>query len=130
MALVARRTKGVSMDTTNALRTPQIAGELFAGEALLAFAACYIASTGLVMHAPLAIMHGVTPRAVGIGEPVTLFLPGVRATYAESGLTPGAKYFANATGGIDTATQASGDALGWFVALNAQDLLFVGKSVA
>lgn len=126
MALVTKVSP--SLDLNTAKNAPQITG-LFAGEALDICAPCYIASgDGLVYMSNStaadeeAEVAGWTGRAVGIGEPVTLFGYGTRMRYA-AGLTPGNIYYLGTTNGrIDTASQV-GDAQGVAIALTATDIL-------
>ena len=127
MALVTRATTA-SMDASTGMFAPQITG-LIAGEALDVVAPCYIKasdgkvymSNGTAATEP-AKFHGFTPRAVGIGQPVTLFALGARFGYG-SGLTIGAKYFIGATAGrLDTAATV-GDAVGAAFAVTATDII-------
>jgi hypothetical protein len=114
MALVTRVAQA-SGDTTHLQKVPQISGNIYAGEALDVCAACYIkASDGLVYMSngtaatEPATFFGVTPRAVAIGEPVTLYGIGARFRYGTA-LTIGAKYFVAATAGrLDTAATTGG----------------------
>ncbi len=83
---------------------------LMAGEALTAFDACYIASTGLVMKSngtaagAAAKVHGYAAKTTAINDPVTLY-KNVRVRYGTA-LTPGTSIFVSATAGTlsDTAT--------------------------
>lgn len=114
MALVTRSTSA-SPDTGSLIRAPQLAGDLYAGEALDMAAPCYIkASDGLVYMSnataddEAAKIDGFTARAVASGQPVTLFGTGARFGYGSS-LTPGANYYLSATAGrLDTAATAGG----------------------
>lgn len=113
MALLAR-SASASGDATHLIKVPQISGDLYAGEALDAVAACCIRSDGLVYMSngtandANARFDGFTPRAVAIGNPVTLYGIGARFGYG-SGLTPGASYFVAATAGrLDTAATTGG----------------------
>lgn len=107
------------------LVVPPIAGDLYAGEALLAVAPCYIkAADGLVYQSngtaanAAAGFDGFTPRAYGIGEAVTLMGVGAQFGYS-TGLTPGATLYIAATAGrLDTAA-TTGDAVGVAKAINA-----------
>lgn len=114
-----------SLDAASAEFAPQRSG-LVAGEALLAFAPCYIKnSDGLVYMSngtaatEPAGFDGVTPKAYASGDSnVTLFGIGVKMRYA-TGLTPGAKLYIGATAGrLDTAA-TTGDAVGVARAINA-----------
>jgi hypothetical protein len=115
------------MDASTGMYAPQITG-LLAGEALAVAAPCYIKSSdGLVYMSngtaatEPAEFVGFTPRAVGIGQPVTLFAAGARFSYG-TGLTPGDKYFIGATAGrLDTAA-TTGDAVGVAQAINTTDI--------
>lgn len=116
------------IDTSTAMFAPQIP-DLIAGEALLASAPCYIkAADGKAYMAngtaanEAAVFAGFTPRAVGIGQAVTLFGVGTRFRYAASGGTPGAKLFIGTTAGrLDTAA-TTGDAAGVAAWINATDI--------
>ena len=127
MALVTIATDA-SFDTGTASRAPHIAGDMVAGEALLACAPCYIrASDGKVLMTNAtaadekARLAGFTPRAVAIGNPVDLFGLGTRMRYA-AGLTPGAIYYLAATAGrLDTAATI-GDAVGVVQAVSDTDI--------
>jgi hypothetical protein len=120
----------LSVDASLALTCPQISGDLFAGEDLLAGAPCYIKnadglvyqSNGTAATEPAGI-DGFTPRAVKSGEPVTLLGIGNRIRYAAAGtLTPGAKLYIGATAGrLDTAA-TTGDAVGVARAINDTDI--------
>lgn len=127
MALVTIDTNA-SIDASNGMFAPQVTGDLFAGEALLACAPCYIkASDGKVYMSngtaanEAAEFDGFTPRAYSAGEAVTLFGIGTRMRYA-TGLTPGAVLFIGATAGrLDTAA-TTGDAVGVARTINATDI--------
>lgn len=113
MALLTRVAQA-SGDTTHLQKVPQISGDLYAGEALDAVAACRVAADGLVYMSngtandANARFTGFTPRAVAAGQPVTLYRLGARFRYG-SGLTPGALYFVAATAGrLDTAATTGG----------------------
>lgn len=114
MALVTRVAQA-SGDTTHLQKVPQVSGDLYAGEALDAIAACYIkASDGLVYMSngtaanEAAKFDGFTARAVALGQPVTLYGIGARFRYG-TGLTIGADYFIAATAGrLDTAATTGG----------------------
>ena len=113
MALLARST-GASGDTTHLQKVPQVSGDLYAGEALDAVAACRIAADGLVYMSngtandASARFSGFTSRAVAAGQPVTLYRLGARFRYG-TGLTVGAQYFVAATPGrLDTAATIGG----------------------
>lgn len=127
MALVTR-IANASGDASNLQIAPQISGDLYAGEALDPAAPCYIKSSdGLVYMSngtaatePAKFM-GFTPRAVGIGQPVTLYGVGARFRYG-TGLTIGARYFIAATAGrLDTAA-TTGGTVAVAEAINATDI--------
>lgn len=126
MALVTPVTP--SGDAATNMYVPQRSGDLYAGEALLACAPCYIKnSDGLVYMSngtaatEPAGFDGVTPCAYAVGEAVTLYGIGARFKYG-TGLTPGAKYYIAATAGrLDTAA-TTGDAVGVARAINATDI--------
>jgi hypothetical protein len=120
-----------SLDANSAMYAPQRSG-LEAGEALLAFAPCYIkASDGKVYMSngtaadEAAEFDGITPRAYASGDTnVTLFGIGTKLRYA-TGLTPGATYYIGATAGrLDTAT-TTGDAVGVARSINATTIRIV-----
>lgn len=101
-----------SGDVTHLQKVPQISGDLYAGEALGAVAACYIkASDGKVYQCngtaanEAAKFDGFTARAVDVGQPVTLYGIGARFKYG-SALTIGADLYISATPGAlaDAAT--------------------------
>lgn len=124
MALVAL-SGNESIDMTSAMDVTNISGDLFAGEALLIAAPCYIKSSdgkvymsnGTAANAAAAI-DGWTPMAYNLGEAVTLFARNVKFEYG-SGLTPGATLYLGATAGrLDTAA-TTGDAVGSAKVINA-----------
>lgn len=127
MALVTKAAD-LSIDASMAMISPQISGDLFAGEDLEAGAPCYIKNAdGLVYQSngtaanEAAGFDGMTARAYKAGQAVTLFGIGARFRYA-AGLTPGAKLFIGATAGrLDTAA-TTGDAVGVARAINDTDL--------
>lgn len=130
MALVTRAADA-SIDASTAMLAPQIP-DLIAGEALDVSAPCYIkGSDGKVYMSngtaanEAAGFDGFTPRAVGVGQAVTLFGVGTRFRYAASGLTPGAKLYIGATAGrLDTAA-TTGDAVGVAKAISATDIRII-----
>lgn len=124
MSLVTRATDA-SIDLSSAQYAPQRPG-LTAGEALDAFAACYIKqSDGKVYMSnataanEAAGFDGMTARAYASGDTnVTLFGLGTKFRYATT-LTPGATYYIAATAGrLDTAV-TTGDAVGVARAISA-----------
>ncbi len=113
MALVTR-SASASMDVVTGKKAPQVSG-LVAGEALDVAAPCYIkASDGKVWMAngtandEAARVAGFTPRAVALGQPVTLYGAGTRFRYG-SGLTPGAILYLAATAGRLDDAATTGD---------------------
>jgi hypothetical protein len=104
-----------SGDTTHLQKAPQISGDEYAGEALLAVAACYKkASDGLWYQSngtavnEAARCMGFTSRAVAAGQPVTIYRNGARFRYG-SGMTIGTLLFVAATAGrLDTAATTGG----------------------
>ena len=95
---------------------------LYAGEALGAFDACYVASTGLVMKSTgaaanaAAKVRGYAAEACATGEAVTL-LRNVRARYG-AGMTPGTDVFLSGTvagGLVDAASTGGTEPIGWVV---------------
>jgi hypothetical protein len=129
MSLVTRTTKA-GMDASTGMYAPQLTG-LIAGEALDVVAPCYIKSSdGLVYMSnatsanEAAEVVGFTPRAVAIGQPVTLFGIGARFRYG-TGLTPGNVLYLGATAGrLDTAA-TTGDAFGYAVVITATDIVII-----
>jgi hypothetical protein len=102
-----------SMDTITAQDAPQLSGNLYAGEAIAAMDACYVAADGKAYRSNgtaaniAAHFDGFCPRAAGIGQPVSLYSLGIRARYSNALLTPGTDLYLSATtpGGLsDTAT--------------------------
>lgn len=117
-----------SIDASTAMFAPQLTG-LYAGEALLAGAPCYLKtadgmaymSNGTAANEAAEIV-GFTPRAVAVGQPVTLFGNGARFHYAASGLAVGDKYFIAATAGRLDTVATTGDAVGVAQAVSATDI--------
>lgn len=131
MATVTRATSP-SMDANQANQVA--AGELYAGEELLAVAPCYIkASDGKVYlcdgaaNNEAAKFHGFTPKRYLAGEPVTLFGAGSRFKFG-TGMTPGATLFLAAAdnytdpGNLQT-TASTGDTKGTAFAVSATDIV-------
>lgn len=126
MALLTR-SADASMDVSTGQFAPQITG-LVAGEALDVAAPCYIKSSdgkvymsnGTAATEPAEII-GFTPRAVKIGQPVTLYGNGARFNYG-TGLTPGDRYYIGATAGRLDDTATTGDAVGVAQAITATDI--------
>lgn len=134
MALITR-SASAGPDVGSLQRAPQVAGDLYAGEALDPAAPCYVkASDGLVYMSngtsndAASKVKGFTPRAVAAGQPVTLYGAGARFGYG-SGLTPGAVYYVGATAGrLDTAATTGGlTPVAW--ALNTTDIV-VGAPIS
>jgi hypothetical protein len=127
MALITR-SSSAGGDTTHLIKVPQIAGDVYAGEALDACAPCYIkASDGLVYMSngtaanEAAKFDGFTARAVAAGQPVTLYGIGARFGYG-SGLTPGANYYIGATAGRLDSAATTGGTVAVARAINATDI--------
>jgi len=127
MALITR-VATAGLDTNQARQS--VAG-LFAGEALDVAAPCYIKSSdGLVYMSngtaatEPAECIGFTPRAVAIGQPVTLFGVGSRFKYG-SGLTPGNLCYVGATAGRLDDGATTGDATGVAQIVSATDILII-----
>ncbi len=114
MALVTRSAQA-SMDASTGLFARQTTGNLYAGEALDAVAACYIKSSDGKVYMSngtaaneAAKFDGFTARTCAAGEPVTLFGIGARFRYG-SGLTIGNDLFVATTAGrLDTAATTGG----------------------
>lgn len=114
-------------DTTNAIRSPNIAG-LRASVAIPgAGTPCTITAGGTV--APAAAtdrLCGYSSSDALVGEDVTLFVTG-RFYYADSGLTPGAAIYLNATAGVlSTDAPASGTTAPIGFAVNSTDVMLGG----
>lgn len=133
MAQVARSSKA-QIDVVSAQHAQQIAGSLYAGEALDAIAPCRIHSDGLVYMSNgtaaniEARIDGWTPRSYLVGEAVTLFGRGVRAKYSDGLLTPGAILYLDTVDGRLNDTATTGDAVGVAKAINADDIRFTRDS--
>jgi hypothetical protein len=128
MALFVRSTLA-SMDLNQA---HQILAGLIAGEALDIVAPCYIKSSDSLVYMATgaaaneaAEVAGFTPRAVVIGQPVTLFGPGSRFKYSDSLLTPGDILYLGATAGRLDPAATTGDAFGYAVAVTATDIVIM-----
>lgn len=129
MALVTKAATA-SMDASTGMFAPQITG-LVAGEALDVAAPCYIKTSdgkaymsNATSANEAAEVVGFTPRAVKIGQPVTLFGVGARFSYG-TGLTPGNILYVGATAGrLDTAA-TTGDAFGVAMVLTATDIVVI-----
>jgi hypothetical protein len=113
MALVTKAAD-VGIDAASAEFAAQIAGDLYAGEALGAVDACHIKTDGKVYRSngtaanEAAKFDGFTPCAYAAGEAVTLYGAGARFRYG-SGLTIGTDLFVATTpGGLDTAATTGG----------------------
>jgi hypothetical protein len=130
MALVARSSKA-NIGVANAQYAPQVAGNLYAGEALDPVAPAHIEADGLVYLSNAtaadadAEIDGWTARAYAAGDPVTLIGRGARAKYSDGNLTPGARYYLAATDGrLDTAP-TPGDSQGVAKAIDANDIRLI-----
>lgn len=127
MALVTP-SADASPDTRSIMNADQIAGNLFAGEDLLAVAPCYIkASDGRVYMSngtaanEAAGTDGFTPTAYKAGQAVTLVGKGSRFRYG-SGLTPGAiLHIATTPGRLDDAA-TTGDPDGVAKVIDSTDI--------
>jgi hypothetical protein len=117
MALVTKASD-INFDAASAMYCPQISGRT-AGEALAAFAPCYIKSSdGKIYECnatsfnEAAEVAGFAPRAYASGDTnVTLYGAGLKIRYA-TGLTPGdILYLAATAGRLDTAPTV-GDPIG------------------
>jgi len=128
MALITRSTTA-SLDANQA---EQVSVGLLAGEALDLVAPCYIKSSdGMVYMSnataanEAAEVVGFTPKAVAIGQPVTLFGPGTRFSYYSSGLTPGNILYLGATAGRLDDGATVGDAFGYARVESATDIVII-----
>jgi hypothetical protein len=118
MALVTRASDA-QIDAISAMKAPQLSGDIYAGEALDACAPCYIKAadgkaymSNATANDAAAHVDGWTPKAYAIGQPVTLYGPGVRMRYSAAGLTIAAVLYVGATAGrLDTAA-TTGDTIG------------------
>lgn len=126
MALLTKD-PAASIDSTTAMKAPQITG-LIAGGTIDVCAPCYIkASDGLVYMSngtaanEAASFAGFCPRAAVAGQAVTLFSLGTRMRYG-TGLTPGAKYYIGATAGRLDDGATTGDAVGVARAIDTTDI--------
>lgn len=131
MTVVTRATNP-SLDANQARQVA--AGDLYAGEALLAVAPCYIkASDGKaymsdgVADAEAGKFVGFTPKAYVIGEPVTLYGAGTRFRYG-SAMTPGDIFYikdgdAYTSAGYLDDLPTLGDPNGTAIALTSTDIL-------
>jgi hypothetical protein len=127
MTLLAAAATTLTVEGRSAMHADQIPASLgkVAGEALLTAAPCYIKqSDGLVYMSngtannEAASIDGWTGKSYAIGEPVSLWGPGIIFQYGAS-LTPGATYYLGTTKGrLDTAPTA-GDGVGCARAINA-----------
>lgn len=130
MALIPARAASASFDTVTAQKASHIPTAV-AGEALDPIAPCYIKasdgkvymSNGTAATEPSKV-HGWTPRAYAVGEPVSLYGPGTRARYADSGLTAGNTLFLGTTKGRLDSAATTGDAVGIAFAVSATDIVF------
>lgn len=111
MALVTRASTA-SMDASTGMFAGQVSGDLYAGEALDAVAACYIkASDGKVYMSngtaatEAAKFDGFTPTSYAAGEACALYNIGARFQYGSS-LTVGTDLYVFTTAGTlgDAAT--------------------------
>lgn len=136
MALVTKSTD-VHYDANtarSAMRTPNLP-DLVAGEALDAFAACYIASSDGQVYMcnataanEAAEFLGITPEKVAAGDPVTLYGFPTVVKYGDDfsgddSVSPGDRLYLAATDGrLDTAP-TTGDPNGIAVALDNEHLM-------
>ncbi len=133
MALVSKSTKA-QIDVVSAQHAQQIAGNLYAGEALGTIAPCRIHTDGLVYMSNAtaanaeAQIDGWTPRAYAVGEAVTLFGRGVRAKYSDGSLTPGQTLYIHTVDGQLNDTATTGDPTGVARAINTEDIRFIRDS--
>lgn len=133
MALVSKSAKA-QIDVVSAQHAQQIAGNLYAGEALAPIAPCRIHTDGLVYMSNAtaanadAQIDGWTPRAYAVGEAVTLFGRGVRAKYSDGALTPGQTLYIHTVDGQLNDTPTTGDPTGVARAINTEDIRFIRDS--
>ena len=122
----------ISVDTT----TQILSGDLYAGEALNAVAACTIDSTGAVVHSDgtanndAATVMGYTPRAYASGDAVDLILPPFVAKFSDAGLTIGQAVYVSATAGLMDDAATTGDSTGIGRAITTSDILFHSLKLA
>jgi hypothetical protein len=114
MATVAKSYVGV--DTNSIMYIPQVSGDIFAGEAIDAGAACYIKasdgkaymSTGTAVN-EAAKVDGFSVKPYGIGEAVTLFQIGTKLHWCKTpSLTIGADLYLDTTKGQLSDTPTTG----------------------
>lgn len=128
MTTITRATL-VSPDTNTLVKSTQIAGDLLAGETILACAACYIsASDGKVYMGGSAstdvpTIHGYTARGAVAGQPVTLY-SAIRAQYASptTPMTPGAPVYMTGEGVLGDAAPAAGVTTAIGISVTAEDV--------
>lgn len=118
------RSARADYDTTNAIRTPTLAG-LQASVAIPgAGVPCTIDANGKAKPAASGdVLCGYSSRDALVGEDVTLFVSG-RFHYADSGLTPGAAIYRDATTAGELTTTAAGTAIGY--AVSTTDVMLGG----
>ena len=103
MALINRRARP-GLDASTGMYALHLAGNLVAGEAIAAGAACYIAADGRVFQSngtaanAAAKCLGFAPMDYLAGETVSLYGVGARFGYG-TGLVPGTALFVAATAG-------------------------------
>lgn len=116
------RSSRADYDTTNAIRTPNIA-DLKAAVAIPgACVPCTITPQGVRPATASDPLHGWSSRDALPGEPVTLF-SAMRAHYADGGLTPGTPLYRTANAG-ELSTDPNGDPVGF--AVTATDVMVGG----
>lgn len=135
MALITRDASA-SMDGTTAQKASHIP-DLLAGEAIDLVSPCFINSSDGEVYMSNgtaadedAEFVGFSARAAGIGEPVSVYGPGVRFRYAASGLTPGAKLYVGATAGRLDDAPTVGDNVGIAFVVSATDIMAMDYKVA
>lgn len=113
MALIDRASTA-SVDTSSAIVSAPLCGDLFAAVDLDAVAPCYVGADGKVRMSIgtaaniAAHVDGFTPKKYRAGQSVDLMPPGVRFGYG-SGLTPGTDLYLGGTAGrLDTAATTGG----------------------
>lgn len=116
MANLTKDVATAGLDTSQAMTTPHIAGDLVAGEILEACSPCYIKaadgkayqSNGTALN-EAAKFDGFTGKAYKAGQAVTLFGVGFRGRYSAGTLVPGTDLFiGTAAGGLADAATTGG----------------------
>lgn len=117
------------IDTSQAIVSAHIAGDVLAGENLDAMSPCYIKaadgkaymSNGTAAN-EAAKFDGITAKAYKTGQAVTLFGAGVRGRYSAGTLSPGADLFIGTVAGQLADAATTGGLRPIARAINATDI--------